>query len=285
MKPVLKYRGGKLQEIQYFAKYIPEKFDTYIEPFVGGGAVFFHLEHERNIINDINPKLITFYQQLKYNYPELRRQLDCLQEIYEYNQAEYELKKAVVGGGYIENRNEELYYRMRDLFNYPNGQWLAATVYFFINKTAYSGMIRYNKQGEYNVPFGRYKNFNTRLITNEHHGLLSRTAIYNTDFSEVFKLAKSEDFMFLDPPYHQAVFNDYGNYVKSEENGFTEEEHRRLAGEFKLLKCKALMVISETELTRELYKDYIVDEYGKNYSVNIRNRFKNGAKHLVIINF
>src|SRR5690554_284265 len=167
MKPVLKYRGGKSKEIQYFIKYIPESFDTFIEPFVGGGAVFFHLEHKKNIINDINPQLITFYRQLKNDYPRLRKELDYLQEIYEKNQAEFEEQKPVIGGDYIENRNEELYYEMRDLFNYPNGRWLVGTVYFFINKTAYSGMIRYNQQGEYNVPFGRYKNFNTKLITDE----------------------------------------------------------------------------------------------------------------------
>lgn len=285
MKPVLKYRGGKLREIKYFEKYFPSEFDTYIEPFVGGGAVYFHLEHNRNIINDINSKLINFYRQLKYDYCELRRQLDYLQAVYEENQRVFEEKKAAVGGGYIPNGNEELYYKMRELYNKPDDSWLEAAVYFFINKTAYSGMIRYNKQGEYNVPYGRYKNFNTQLITEQHHKLLAQTDIYQTDFAEIFQLAKSEDFMFLDPPYHKAVFNDYGNCVESDKNEFNAAEHERLAQEFKELRCKALMVISETELIRDLYKGYIVDEYHKSYSVNIRNRFKNTARHLVITNY
>lgn len=285
MRPVLKYRGGKLNEIKYFKKYFPKEFDTYIEPFVGGGAVFFYLEQKKNIINDINNKLMTFYKQLKYDYPRMRKELDYLQDVYDKNQSEYEAQKAVVGGDYVVNRNEELYYEMRHLFNYPNGKWLEGTVYFFINKTSYSGMIRYNAQGEYNVPFGRYKNFNTKLIADKHHELLTRTEIYNTDFEKIFKMAKPEDFMFLDPPYHSATFHDYGNCIKSDENGFDESEHRRLAEAFKKLKCKALMVIGETELISELYKDYIVDEYGKNYSVNIRNRFKNSAKHLIITNY
>lgn len=281
----MKYRGGKLNEIKYFKKYFPKEFDTYIEPFVGGGAVFFYLEQKKNIINDINNKLMTFYKQLKYDYPRMRKELDYLQDVYDKNQSEYEAQKAVVGGDYVVNRNEELYYEMRHLFNYPNGKWLEGTVYFFINKTSYSGMIRYNAQGEYNVPFGRYKNFNTKLIADKHHELLTRTEIYNTDFEKIFKMAKPEDFMFLDPPYHSATFHDYGNCIKSDENGFDESEHRRLAEAFKKLKCKALMVIGETELISELYKDYIVDEYGKNYSVNIRNRFKNSAKHLIITNY
>lgn len=285
MKPVLKYSGGKSKEIKYFEKYIPKNFDTYIEPFVGSGAVFFYLEHKKNIINDINTRLITFYKQLKNNYSRLRKELDYLHEIYKKNQKEFEYQKKYIGEKYAVNKNECLYYEMRNIFNYPNDKWLDGTVYFFINKTSYGGMIRYNNKGEYNVPFGRYKNFNTKLITKKHHELLKRTEIYNVDFAEIFKMAKPNDFMFLDPPYHKAVFNDYGNCIASNKNKFDEAEHKRLAEEFKKLKCKAMMVISETELIRELYKDYIIDEYNKNYTVNIRNRFKNSAKHLIIINY
>lgn len=192
-------------------------------------------------------------------------------------------KKALAPAGVrVENKNEELYYELRNEFNYPSGKWLDAVIYYFINKTAYSGMIRYNSKGEYNVPFGRYKNFNTKIITKQHHNLLQKTEIYNKDFSEIFKMAKSNDFMFLDPPY-DCIFSDYGNMEFT--GDFDEREHRRLAEEFKNLKCRALMIISKTELTTELYKDYIVDEYHKSYSVNIRNRFKNEAKHYIIKNY
>lgn len=284
MKPVLKYRGGKYKEIKYFIDYIPQNFDTYIEPFVGGGALFFYLEHKKNIINDINKKLMKFYLQLRDNYPEVRKQLDTLQSIYEKNQMEYEELKKEYPSDYIENKNEKLYYELRSIFNNSNGKWMDSVVYFFINKTAYNGMIRYNKNGGYNVPFGRYKNFNTKIITDKHHELLKNTEIYNTDFAEIFKMAKSNDFMFLDPPYHKTAFNDYGN-PQHDDNGFPEEEHLRLAEEFKKINCKALMVISKTELTQELYKDCIVGEYDKSYAVNIRNRFKNGAKHLIVKNY
>ena len=89
--------------------------------------------------------------------------------------------------------------------------------------------------------------------------------------------------MFLDPPYDY-VFHDYGNRDKLE-NGFDETEHRRLAADFRNLSCRALMVIGKTPLTEELYKSYIVDEYYKNYSVNIRNRFHNDSMHLIIKNY
>lgn len=283
MKPFIKYRGGKSSEIKFFKSYFPEKYETYIEPFVGGGAVYFHLEHSKSIINDINPKLMTLYSQIKDDYPLLRSQLDYLQRVYEQNQKEYEnLKQNSISDKYTVNKNENMYYELRDLFNNPNDVWLEGALYFFINKTAYSGMIRYNKKGEFNVPFGRYKNLNTKVITDAHHQLLKNTQIFNTDYAEIFSLAKSDDFMFLDPPY-DSTFNDYGNLEFK--NGFDEYEHERVAREFKKLPCKALMIIAKTDLIYDLYKDYIFEEYDKSYAVNIRNRFKNNAKHLIIKNY
>ena len=102
------------------------------------------------------------------------------------------------------------------------------------------------------------------------------------DYSVVFERAQADDFMFLDPPY-DCVFNDYGNIDMM--NGFDEEEHRRLAADFRNLSCRALMVIGKTPLTEELYEKFIKDEYCKNYAVNIRNRFKNDAKHIVVMNY
>jgi DNA adenine methylase len=284
MKPIFKYRGGKLAEIKSFQQHIPQTFDTYIEPFFGGGALYFFLEHHQSIINDINEKLINTYRQIsdRETYHKVRNQLDILQQIYEKNQLEYELIKKEHPSERIPNKNEELYYEMRNLFNYPTDEWLESVVYFFINKTAYSGMIRYNKQGEFNVPFGRYKNLNTKLLTDSHHELLNKTEIYNTDYSTIFNKATSKDFMFLDPPY-DCIFSDYGNEEFT--GDFGEDEHFRLAQDFKNLDCMALMIISKTPLTTKLYKDFVVDEYHKSYSVNIRNRFKSEAKHYIISNY
>ena len=284
MKPFLKYRGGKSKEIKFFQHHIPKNFHTYFEPFLGGGAVYFHLEHPKSVINDINTKLINTYREIKNKYPLVRQQLDELQAIYEANQLEYETlkKRASSQDEYIENKNEALYYQMREYFNYPTDEWLDSVVYFFINKTSYSGMIRYNSQGEYNVPFGRYKNFNTKVLTDKHYRLLSTTEIYNEDYTTIFDMAKPNDFMFLDPPY-DCVFTDYGNEIFT--GDFGEEEHRKLAEDFKNLDCMALMIISKTSLTVELYNQYKVDEYHKSYAVNSRNRFKNEAKHLIIRNY
>lgn len=283
MKPIVKYRGGKSREIKYFENYLPKEFNNYIEPFFGGGAMYFHLSPKKSIINDINVKLINFYKEVQNNFEKLKIELQSLQTIYDKNQKEYEVEKSKVEGKRVPNKNEELYYELRDQFNkIIDPKFTDGTLYYFINKTAYSGMIRYNKQGHFNVPFGRYKSFNTDLLKKEHYELLKNTKIYNTDFEEIFKLAEKNDFIFLDPPY-DCVFSEYGNEVFS--GDFGENEHRRLAAAFKALKCKCLMIISKTPLIEELYSDYIVEEYDVNYSVNIRNRFKNEAKHVIIKNY
>lgn len=143
-------------------------------------------------------------------------------------------------------------------------------------------MIRYNANGEFNVPFGRYKYLNTQSVSCAHSRLLQRAELFNTDYSEVFNLCRENDFVFLDPPY-DCVFSDYGN--EAYKDGFNEDSHKRLANDFINLPCKTLMVIGRTALTEELYKNYIVEEYEKHYAVNIRNRFKANAKHIVVANF
>ena len=168
---------------------------------------------------------------------------------------------------------------MRELFNHPDSTYLEGVLYFFINKTAYSGMIRYNRKGEFNVPFGRYPHLNTELVTQQHSDLLKGAELFSVDYSQIFEMAKKDDFIFLDPPY-DCVFNDYGNTDR-----FDEAEHRRLAADFRNLPCRALMVIGKTPLTEELYKEYICDEYYKKYAVNIKNRFKNDKMHLVVKNY
>lgn len=282
MNPVLKYRGGKSREIPKFLQYIPEDYNRYIEPFLGGGALYFYLEPDNAIINDVNERLMSFYRQLRDNYREMRIQLDELQRLYEANQAEFKKLKAETPEKRVPNANEELYYKMRGLFNHPDDSYLDGVVYYFINKTAYSGMIRYNSNGEYNVPFGRYPNLNTQLVTNQHSALLQGAELYSVDYARIFEMAGNDDFIFLDPPY-DCVFNDYGNIDMM--NGFDETEHRRLAQDFRNLPCRALMVIGKTPLTMELYENFVYDEYYKNYAVNIKNRFNNDKMHIVVKNY
>ncbi len=283
MKPLVKYRGGKSKEIPSFIDYIPQYSGRYVEPFFGGGALFFYLCPENSIINDINSKLMTFYRGVRDNYPTLRQELDEIEKIYEANRKDFDVLKRQFPEERVEDKNEALYYHLRDMFNgITEARYSEALLYFFINKTAYSGMIRYNARGEFNVPFGRYTHLNTSLVTARHSKLLSNAEIYNTDYKEIFKMTTSEDFMFLDPPY-DCIFSDYGN--EEYKDGFNDDCHEELAEEIKKLTCKTLMVIGRTPLTEKLYGDMIVGEYEKAYAVNIRNRFKSSAMHILVANY
>ena len=263
--------------------HIPRFTGRYIEPFFGGGALFFYLEPQQAIINDINPKLIDFYRGVRDDYNNLRKELDEIEMQYTSNRRDFDNLKALHPDKRVEDKNEELYYLLRDMFNETvDKKYSDALLYYYINKTAYSGMIRYNTRGEFNVPFGRYQHLNTNSVTLLHSQLLQRAEIFNTDYSEIFNMCKVDDFVFLDPPY-DCVFSDYGN--EEYKDGFNENNHRRLANDFANLPCKALMVIGRTPMTEELYKGYIMDEYEKSYAVNIRNRFKSAAKHIVVANY
>ena len=283
MKPIIKYRGGKSKEIQNFIQLVPNDFDRYVEPFAGGAALFFYLEPNRALINDINVKLVDFYLTVQNNFEQLMCELTALEHSYHSNQLKYEIDKEKASASqYVDNLNENLYYLLRDMYNgIIEKEYLDATLYYFINKTAYSGMLRFNSKGEYNVPFGRYKNFNAQIITEKHHQLLKRTEISNTDYSNVFEQCTQKDFVFLDPPY-DCIFTDYGNVGHDD---FSEDSHIKLAQDFRNLTSRTMMIIGKTNLTEELYKPYIRAEYSKKYAVNIRNRFKSESMHLIITNY
>lgn len=267
MKPILKYSGGKSKEIKYFEKYIPKYTGNYIEPFFGGGSLYFYLEPEYAIINDLNPKLINFYQEIQTDFYKLLYDCKHLKNLYDNNSIE---------------QNKQLYLLMRDMFNNKiKKEYSDGAIYYFINKLAFSGMIRYNSKNQFNVPFGYYKSFNVSF-DEKYHTLMKPAKIFNKNYSYIFDMSNQNDFMFLDPPYH-CIFSNYGN--EKYKNGFSEDDHRMLAEDFKNLSCKALMVIGKTPLIYELYKNYIVDEYDKNYSISIKNRIKSSSVHLIIKNY
>ena len=283
MKPMIKYRGGKSKEIPHIMGHVPRFTGRYIEPFLGGGALFFFLEPRQAIVNDVNSKLIEFYRGVRNDYTSLRKELDEIEMLYAGNRKSFDVLKVSHPDERVKDKNEELYYRLRDMFNgTADKEYSDALLYYYINKTAYSGMIRYNARGEFNVPFGRYKHLNTKSVTLLHSKLLQRAEVFNMDYSDIFNMCRKDDFVFLDPPY-DCVFSDYGN--EEYKDGFNEDNHKQLANDFANLPCKALMVIGRTPMTEDLYRGYIVDEYEKNYAVNIRNRFKSSAKHIVVANY
>lgn len=117
MKPMIKYRGGKSKEIPNIMWHIPHFTGRYIEPFLGGGALFFFLEPRQSIINDINSKLMGFYRGVRNDYTNLRDELDHVETLYANNRKEFEELKVLHPGERVEDKNEKLYYQLRDMFN------------------------------------------------------------------------------------------------------------------------------------------------------------------------
>jgi DNA adenine methylase len=196
MKPIVKYRGGKSKEIPHIEKHIPNFNGRYIEPFFGGGALFFHLEPKKAIINDINSKLMDFYKGVKSDFNNLKNELSEIEKIYKINRKKFEELKVLTPSERVNDDNEILYYQIRAMFNdLAEKKYSDALLYFFINKTSYSGMIRYNSKDEFNVPYGRYKNLNTSLVTKAHCQLLANIKMYNFDYKDIFEMADKESIL------------------------------------------------------------------------------------------
>lgn len=259
LKPIIKWSGGKADEIKMFEKYIPSKFDTYLEPFIGGGSVYFYLNPTKAVISDIHSELIDLYVSI--NKGEMS-------SIYEFMKS---------------NPNDaETYYQIRDKMEIKSSLD-SAKRFYYQRKTCFRGMLRYNKDGKFNIPFGKYKTINFEDLQNTNYEkLLKRSEILNKSFEYIFEhYNNSKNFMFLDPPY-DSEFTDYG-YCK-----FGRDEHIKLASLFKATKIKCLMIIGKTDFISNLYKDYIVDEYDKRYRFKLyggRVGDEINTKHLIIKNF
>ena len=258
LNPIVKWSGGKKDELNNIIPYIPNDYDIYLEPFIGGGAVFFNQNPDKAVINDVHKELTDFYTAIKNGNAG----------------AIYDFMKS-------HPNDEATYYKVR---SYDNTDALDnAKRFYYLRKTCFRGMLRYNSKGEFNIPYGRYKTYNFEEIKNkEYETLLKRTEIFNKSFEAIFNdYNNSNNFMFLDPPY-DSEFTDYGYCT------FGKEEQKKLAKCFKETNIKCLMIIGKTPFIEELYKDYIVGEYDKKYRFKLhsgRVGDEINTKHLVIKNY
>ena len=258
MLPLIKWSGGKRGEIKFIEKHIPQ-YSTYIEPFIGGGALYFNLNPEKAVISDVHTELIALYKSIQAGNATI---------IYDFMK---------------QHPNEEdVYYTIRDTME-TNTDIEKACKFYYERKTCYRGMLRYNKKGKFNIPFGKYKKISfEELNDKKYEELLNRTVILEKSFEYMFEHYNSEDnFMFLDPPY-DSEFTDYG-YCN-----FTREHQIKLANYFKTTKNKCLMVIGKTPFIEELYSGFIVEEFDKKYAFKLHSgRIGNeiNTKHLIIKNY
>lgn len=263
-KPFVKWAGGKGQLIKQIETYLPDRFDdmqtiTYIEPFVGGGAMLFHMLNEhsnivRAIINDINSNLITAYRTIQAQ-PELL--IERLAEI----QAEYlELD---------EKHRQEYFYKKRELFNsdYTNDVENTA-MFIYLNRTCFNGLYRENSKGKFNVPFGRYHNpticdADTIRYDSE---LLHRVEILHGDYAQVENFINGDNtFIYFDPPYRPLnATSSFNSYVKEP---FNDGEQIRLKHFFsKITELGSLSILSNSDCSAKNPNDtFLEDLYGEFY--------------------
>jgi DNA adenine methylase len=258
LNPIVKWSGGKKDELKKILPHIPENYSIYLEPFIGGGAVYFHLNPDKAVISDVHKELVDFYQSIKNGN---------ISKIYDFMKAH--------------PNEEEEYYKVRSIE--PKNVLENGSRFYYLRKTCFRGMLRYNKQGKFNIPFGRYKTYKYENLKNTNYEeLLKRTEIFNKSFEHIFSdYNDSNNFMFLDPPY-DSEFTDYG-YCQ-----FGKDEQNKLAKCFKETKIKCLMIIGKTPFIQNLYKDYIVGEYDKKYRFKLHSgRVGNeiNTQHLIIKNY
>lgn len=237
--PFLKWPGGKRQLLREIVKRLPKKYDRYIEPFVGGGTVFFELNQKNAIINDINPALINAYQQIKehpYEFIEIVEEydqgiIDGRRLYYDYIKSEYNRK--MLNGEY----DLEL-----------------SAMFVFLNKHCYNGLYRVNRMGLFNVP---YNNLTNRSCERDNillvSDLLQSATILCGDFQNACDYACSGNFVFIDSPYDGKTFTSYTK------DGFDDKSHRRLSEVFDELTDKGvycMLTNHNTQFISELYEKY-----------------------------
>ena len=259
--PILKWAGGKTQMLEDILKRMPYTYDKYIEPFVGGGALFFKLNNNNSIIADSNPELINMYRQVATKCDEV---IEALK---------------------LYKNEEDAFYEARAKDWTQCTEVEAAARMLYLNKTCFNGLYRLNKKGMFNTPYGKYKNPH---ICNEEKlrlssSVLKKAVIVCGDYLEVLrKYAKKGDFIFLDPPYVPISENsDFKRYTKEQ---FYEIDQRNLAKEVDRLVelgCKVMLTNSNHPLVHNLYAKYKIDIIQTKRNINSKGNKRKGEDVIV----
>lgn len=291
-KPFLKWAGGKTQLLPAIDFYLPEEFKkekeiTYIEPFVGGGAVLFYLLNNypqitRTVINDINPHLINTYRTIKEKPFAL---IDSLKDI--------ETRYKTFDN---EEDRKNFYLDIRERFNRQDLTDVEESSYMiFLNRTCFNGLYRENSKGKFNVPFGRYANptiCDEALIVSDSQ-LLQRVEILQGDYSQTAAYIAGYTFFYFDPPYRPLdATSSFNSYVK---DAFNDEEQKRLRDFYTMLSnsgYKALLSNSDCKGRNEaddffdtLYQDFIIERVYARRHINANPSKRGSLTELLIRNY
>lgn len=269
ISPIVKWVGGKRQLLPEIMPLINQKCSTYVEPFVGGGAVFFELQPKKAIINDYNSELMNVYVVV-------RDQSEKLLEVLEKHS---------------KNNTEEYFYEIRSLdrsedYIHMSDVDKAARI-IYLNKTCYNGLYRVNSAGKFNSPYGRYKNpniINETLIREMSAYLRSgKITIRQGDYKDVLKGLRKGAFVYLDPPY--MPISSSSSFTGYTEHGFSYDHQVMLKKECDKLRKKGISFLqsnADCPQIRELYQDYEIKTVQAKRSIN-SNASKRGEINEVLI--
>ena len=287
ISPFVKWAGGKSALMPVILQNLPQgifdwTIDKYAEPFVGGGAVVLKLASKFSfreiLISDVNPHLILTYNVIKNNVGELVKKLEVMRELY------LSLK---------EDKRREFYYKIRKEFNSGNLDDVKHAAYFiFLNKTCFNGLYRENKKGEFNVPFGKYKEpsiFN-RLNLESISSLLNSTrfTIKCGDFEETAPFIDERTFVYMDPPYRPV--SKTASFTSYSREAFGDEEQQRLARFFRRLDKKGAKIMlsnsfSEDGFFERLYEGFRIKVVETRRSVSAKSSGRGKIKEILVMNY
>ena len=273
LSPVLKWVGGKRQLLNDIIPMIPKNCSTYVEPFIGGGAVLFELQPKKAIINDFNGELINVYTVIR-DYPE-----ELIKELQFHK----------------ENNTSEYFYTVReydrkpDFFSKMTSVQKAARV-IYLNKTCYNGLYRVNSAGQFNSPYGKYKNPNivneTVIRAMSKYFNENNIVIKNEDFKETLKGLRRGAFVYLDPPY--MPISSSSSFTGYTENGFNEDKQRELKELCDKLDKKGIKFLqsnSDCEFIRELYSSYRIKTIKAKRAINSKGNSRGEINEILIYNY
>ena len=266
--PFLKWAGGKRQLIPQMNIFFPKNYNRYIEHFIGGGAIFFHLLPDNTIISDNNPDLINCYRVVKEDVEGLIKSLKS----HKYEKDYYYEIRAL-------DRNCKKYDELSDVEK--------ASRSIYLNKSGYNGLYRVNSKGFFNVPFGRHKNpkicdeENLRKVSH----VLKNVKIYLGSFEICLDFAEKNDFVYLDPPYYP--LSDTALFTSYTKNNFDKSSQIKLFEVFKELnnrECNILLSNSYSEFILDLYKDFKIVTLKAKRNINSNSQKRGLIKEVLILN-
>jgi DNA adenine methylase len=268
VRPFLKWAGGKSQLLKQYSPLFPrhDQIQRYYEPFLGSAAVFFHLQPEDALLADVNENLVEIYRVVQNDVEDL---IDLLSRY---------------------SNNEDEFYSVRSQRPAALSRVERAARLIYLNKTCYNGLYRENKRGEFNVPFGRYKNpticdaKRLRVASDALQGVNLRVG----DFDKIVACAGSGDFVYFDPPY--APLSTTSNFTSYNRLGFEAEDQRRLSATYDRLSskgCRLMLSNSNAPLVHELYggNKYRLIEIKARRSINSKADGRGTVTELLILNY